>query len=145
MIVLVRYRGFMGTLTGFSTSIGFVIASAVGLPQVFGQTHLWQWSYAVGEFPHRCTYFNCNFKEMIPTIILMLALPKFLPPSPIRLLKEGDEKEALKSLTSFQNKDAALNQLQEFQREIRSERMENRAEIDCIGLLRYFVLFFANH
>jgi hypothetical protein len=73
---------------------------------------------------------------MIPTIILMLALPRFLPASPIRLLKDGDEKEALKSLTSFQNKDAALNQLNEFQREIRSERFEDRVEIDCIGLLR---------
>jgi MFS family permease len=45
----VRYRGFMGTLTGFSTSIGFVVASAIGLPQVFGQAHLWQWSYIVGK------------------------------------------------------------------------------------------------
>jgi SP family myo-inositol transporter-like MFS transporter 13 len=46
----VRYRGFMGTLTGFSTSIGFVVASAIGLPQIFGREHLWQWSYAVGKY-----------------------------------------------------------------------------------------------
>ncbi|KAI6189821.1 Transporter, major facilitator family protein [Aphelenchoides bicaudatus] len=74
---------------------------------------------------------------MVPTIILMLALPKFLPASPIRLLKEGNEKEALKSLTSFQNRDAALNQLHEFQREIRSERIEGQTKIGCIGLLRH--------
>lgn len=39
----VYYRGVMGTLTGFSTSIGFVIASAIGLPQIFGTSDLWHW------------------------------------------------------------------------------------------------------
>lgn len=54
----------MGTLTGFSTSIGkflmlhtdfnvfeisgFVIASAIGLPQFFGQSNLWHYSFLIG-------------------------------------------------------------------------------------------------
>lgn len=67
----------------------------------------------------------------------MAALPKFLPPSPIRLLERGDEKGALKSLTTFQNKDAALYQLQEFRREIRSKDFVDKGEVGCIELSRY--------
>uniref|UniRef100_A0A915D663 Major facilitator superfamily (MFS) profile domain-containing protein n=1 Tax=Ditylenchus dipsaci TaxID=166011 RepID=A0A915D663_9BILA len=46
----VKYRGLMGTMTGFSTSIGFVIASGVGLPQVFGN-ELWHWAYILEMLP----------------------------------------------------------------------------------------------
>jgi predicted MFS family arabinose efflux permease len=111
----------MGTLTGFSTSIGFVIASAIGLPQCFGRDDVWHWSFAL---------------EIIPTIILMISLHGFLPKSPIRSLKKGDEKEALNSLTFFQNKEAAMSQLSEFQREIRNERFEDRRDVGCIGLMK---------
>lgn len=38
----------MGTLTGFSTSIGFVVASAVGLPSILGNNQYWEWAYILG-------------------------------------------------------------------------------------------------
>lgn len=40
----------MGTLTGFATSIGFVLASAIGLPHVLGSSLLWHWAYIIGNF-----------------------------------------------------------------------------------------------
>ena len=48
IMYLVEYRGFMGTLTGFATSIGFVVASGVGLPQVLGNAQSWHWTYILG-------------------------------------------------------------------------------------------------
>lgn len=39
----------MGTLTGFSTSIGFVVASAVGLPTLLGNDEYWHWAYLLGS------------------------------------------------------------------------------------------------
>lgn len=97
------------------------MASAIGLPQCLGTESLWHWSFVL---------------EAIPTFILLIALPTFLPISPIRLLKKGDEKEALNSLTFFQNKDAAIDQLNEFQREIHNERFKDQTEVGCIGLIR---------
>lgn len=47
---LVKYRGFMGTLTGFATSIGFVVASGIGLPHILGSALLWHWAYIIGKF-----------------------------------------------------------------------------------------------
>ncbi|KAI6228927.1 MFS domain-containing protein [Aphelenchoides fujianensis] len=105
------YRGLMGTLTGFSTSIGFVAASGVGLPQVFGQQTGWWRMFAV---------------EMIPSLILLLSLLLFLQKSPVRLLKEGKQKEALRSLELFHSKAEAADRLAQLEREARGSRTTDR-------------------
>lgn len=88
---------------------------------------------------------------MIPTLILLIALVKFLPESPVRLLKEGDEnealkkndeREALKSLQFFQNEHAAVEQLDELQREVRNKRLGDREDLGCMGLIRSVFLRF---
>lgn len=40
----------MGTLTGFATSVGFVVASGIGLPHILGSSTLWHWAYILGIF-----------------------------------------------------------------------------------------------
>ncbi|CAD5224951.1 unnamed protein product [Bursaphelenchus okinawaensis] len=98
-----KYRGFMGTMTGFSTSIGFVLASGIGLPQVLGQDHLWHYAYMI---------------EILPSAILTLSLLLFLPTSPVEALKKGNAKEALICLETFCDKGTAFNQLAQMEQEI---------------------------
>uniref|UniRef100_A0A914EEI2 Major facilitator superfamily (MFS) profile domain-containing protein n=1 Tax=Acrobeloides nanus TaxID=290746 RepID=A0A914EEI2_9BILA len=101
----INYRGTMGTLTGFANSVGFVFASAIGLPQVFGQYHLWQWTYVM---------------EMIPTIVLILAMGFLLHESPVFLLKNAKEKEAIKCLEWYYPKPLAAKRLAELVKETNS-------------------------
>lgn len=49
-ITPIRYRGFMGSLTGFSKSVGFVLASGIGIPQIMGTAELWPWAFLIGGF-----------------------------------------------------------------------------------------------
>ncbi|KAI6236925.1 General substrate transporter domain containing protein [Aphelenchoides besseyi] len=106
----IRYRGSMGTLTGFATSIGYVAASGIGLPTLLGKSHLWRWAYII---------------ETVPSLIQMVSLACFLRQTPIRLLKAGYEKEALRSLQLFHTKTEALNQLEILEREVNSTKDEN--------------------
>lgn len=45
----IQCRGFMGSLTGFSKSIGFVLASGIGIPQFLGTSTLWHWAFLIGK------------------------------------------------------------------------------------------------
>ncbi|VDM99517.1 unnamed protein product, partial [Onchocerca ochengi] len=63
-----RFRGLIGTLTGLSTNIGALIASAFGLPQIFGSKNLWPYGY---------------YMEMIPCLMLICYAIFFLHESPL--------------------------------------------------------------
>ncbi|VDM49902.1 unnamed protein product [Toxocara canis] len=94
-------RGFMGTLAGLSTNIGFVIASALGLPQVLGTPTLWP---------------LCFYLEIIPCVVLVLFSVFVLYESPVEFLRRGDEKEARNAISTYyrheQQNSETIKQLQ---------------------------------
>uniref|UniRef100_F1KXB7 Solute carrier family 2, facilitated glucose transporter member 7 n=1 Tax=Ascaris suum TaxID=6253 RepID=F1KXB7_ASCSU len=94
-------RGCMGTLAGLSTNIGFVIASALGLPQLLGTPILWP---------------LCFYVEIIPCIILLLFSIFMLNESPVEFLRRGDEKQARTAISFYyrpeQHNNETMKQLQ---------------------------------
>ncbi|VDO81625.1 unnamed protein product [Haemonchus placei] len=47
----VAYRGVVGSFGGFSTNVGFILASALGLPDVFGSKTLWAYAFYIEALP----------------------------------------------------------------------------------------------
>lgn len=89
----------MGTLTGFSTSIGFVVASAVGLPSILGNDEYWHWAYFLGWF--FLNFILKFFLESIPSIFFVFVLLIFLFDSPFYSIKKGRIEEARKCLKFY--------------------------------------------
>ncbi|VDN05809.1 unnamed protein product [Thelazia callipaeda] len=81
----VSCRGFMGTLIGLSTNIGAILASAIGLPQIFGTDNLWPYAYYV---------------ELIACIMHVLYSTFFLQENPKYFLRRENEQSANKE-TNF--------------------------------------------
>ncbi|VDK53933.1 unnamed protein product [Anisakis simplex] len=79
-------RGFMGTLAGLSINIGFLLASAFGLPQLFGTPSGWP---------------LCFFAEMIPSAVLLVVSLFALFESPLEYLRRGDDLKARKAIDAY--------------------------------------------
>ncbi|TKR86415.1 hypothetical protein L596_011011 [Steinernema carpocapsae] len=85
-IAPISLRGFMGTMIGFSTNIGFVSASALGLSQLLGHSDRWQYAYAL---------------EVLPCVILFLSTFFFFYESPFFLLRTNKRSEAAEAVLIF--------------------------------------------
>uniref|UniRef100_A0A0R3RWW7 MFS domain-containing protein n=1 Tax=Elaeophora elaphi TaxID=1147741 RepID=A0A0R3RWW7_9BILA len=83
----VCFRGLMGTLTGLFTNIGALLASMVGLPQIFGTNYLCPYGYYV---------------EMIPCLMLICYAIFFLHESPLYFVKRMN-RSAVKKAVEFYN------------------------------------------
>ncbi|KAK6109222.1 Sugar transporter family protein [Brugia pahangi] len=84
----VCFRGLMGTLTGLSTNIGALLASMIGMPQIFGTKNLWPYGY---------------FMEMIPCLMLICYAIFILHESPLYFLKQMNENAAKESIQFYNN------------------------------------------
>ncbi|VIO99404.1 Uncharacterized protein BM_BM4938 [Brugia malayi] len=78
----------MGTLTGLSTNIGALLASMIGMPQIFGTKNLWPYGY---------------FMEMIPCLMLICYAIFILHESPLYFLKQMNENAAKESIQFYNN------------------------------------------
>uniref|UniRef100_A0A7E4UZJ2 MFS domain-containing protein n=1 Tax=Panagrellus redivivus TaxID=6233 RepID=A0A7E4UZJ2_PANRE len=108
----VRYRGFMGSLTGFSKSIGFVLASGIGIPQFLGTADLWHWAFLL---------------ECIPSITVLIGMALVFYDSPVYLLKKGDEKGAHKCLELYHSKTRASQRVPELYAELEKYKQRKDA------------------
>uniref|UniRef100_A0A1I8ER31 MFS domain-containing protein n=1 Tax=Wuchereria bancrofti TaxID=6293 RepID=A0A1I8ER31_WUCBA len=84
----VCFRGLMGTLTGLSTNIGALLASMIGMPQIFGTKNLWPYGY---------------YMEMIPCLMLICYAIFILHESPLYFLKQMNESAAKESIQFYNN------------------------------------------
>ncbi|XGW03616.1 hypothetical protein V3C99_015082 [Haemonchus contortus] len=92
----VAYRGVVGSFGGFSTNVGFILASALGLPDVFGSKTLWAYAFYI---------------EALPCLILIIANVSWFCDSPVYLLRNGDENRTYRALTAYCGRRAAPNEM----------------------------------
>ncbi|KAK0406030.1 hypothetical protein QR680_018326 [Steinernema hermaphroditum] len=76
----IALRGTMGTTIGFSTNVGFVSASALGLPHLLGHPD-----------------------QLIPCVVLLLSTVFFFHESPFFLLRSHKRAEAAESVLAHRN------------------------------------------
>uniref|UniRef100_A0A915PZG0 Major facilitator superfamily (MFS) profile domain-containing protein n=1 Tax=Setaria digitata TaxID=48799 RepID=A0A915PZG0_9BILA len=113
----VCYRGIMGALSGLSTNIGALLASMLGLPQIFGTNNLWPYCYLL---------------EVISCLMFICHAIFFLHESPLYFLKRMNEKcakEAIKFYNpkvNYQDDDGIVrssdeDEIEKFQVQLRNE------------------------
>ncbi|PIO61407.1 hypothetical protein TELCIR_17071 [Teladorsagia circumcincta] len=88
----VAYRGVIGSFGGFSTNIGFIFASALGLPDVFGSKTSWPYAF---------------YLEALPCMILIIVNVSWFCDSPVFLLRSGDESRTYQALSAYCGRAAA--------------------------------------
>ncbi|KAK5976272.1 Solute carrier family 2 facilitated glucose transporter member 7 [Trichostrongylus colubriformis] len=88
----VAYRGVIGSFGGFSTNIGFIFASSLGLPDVFGTKTSWPYAFYI---------------EALPCLILIIVNVCWFCDSPVYLLRSGKESLTYQSLTAYCGRQAA--------------------------------------
>uniref|UniRef100_A0AC34F7S7 Major facilitator superfamily (MFS) profile domain-containing protein n=1 Tax=Panagrolaimus sp. ES5 TaxID=591445 RepID=A0AC34F7S7_9BILA len=108
----IRFRGVMGSLTGFSKSIGFVLASGIGIPQILGTSDLWHWAYLI---------------ECVPSIMVLIGMLFFFYDSPVYLIKNGEDKQAYKCLELYHTTNRAQQRMPEIYAELERDK-RNHAE-----------------
>jgi sugar porter (SP) family MFS transporter len=119
----IRFRGFMGSLTGFSKSIGFVLASGIGIPQILGTKDAWHWAYLI---------------ECIPSIFVLLGMLFVFYDSPVFLIKNGEDKEAYKCLELYHSSHRAQQRLPEIYAELeRDKRNHAEGKTTLAAMLNY--------
>lgn len=105
----------MGTLTGLSTNIGALLASMIGLPQIFGTNNLWPYGY---------------YMEMIPCLMLVCYAIFFLHESPLYFLKRMDENAAKEAIKFYNRKDD-----RQINEQIERLEMQQRNENDMRNII----------
>lgn len=76
----------MSSLAGVVTNIGFVIASVLGLPEIFGTSTLWHYAYGI---------------EIIPCVLSLVYSLFVLRESPKFYLVRNDMESALQSINYY--------------------------------------------
>ncbi|CAJ0581867.1 unnamed protein product, partial [Mesorhabditis spiculigera] len=84
-----KFRGIIGSFGGFSTNIGYIIASALGLPFVLGEKAHWPVAFVL---------------ESLPSIVLIVGSISIFHESPVFLLKQNHEEAARQSLAAYHGK-----------------------------------------
>uniref|UniRef100_A0A914X5R6 Major facilitator superfamily (MFS) profile domain-containing protein n=1 Tax=Plectus sambesii TaxID=2011161 RepID=A0A914X5R6_9BILA len=106
----IKFRGFMGMLIGMAVSMGFILGSVFGLPQVFGTAELWPVAFYI---------------EATPTILLLIFLMRARE-TPTYLLVVGQRDEARQSIVYYHGADAnveAVIKTIEQELELQTEQM----------------------
>ncbi|RCN48231.1 transporter, major facilitator family protein [Ancylostoma caninum] len=101
----VAYRGVISSFGGLSTNIGFIFASALGLPTILGTKTSWPYAFYV---------------EAIPCLVLIVMNVSWFRDSPVYLLRKGDDRNTYKSLTAYCGFDAAPYEMQRVANEVKS-------------------------
>uniref|UniRef100_A0A0N5A8V5 MFS domain-containing protein n=1 Tax=Syphacia muris TaxID=451379 RepID=A0A0N5A8V5_9BILA len=88
-----KCRGLMGTMSGLATNIGFTIASALGLPMLFGSTDYWPLAF---------------YMELIPCIIHLIMIIFVVVESPVYFLRRNQETNARNSASLYYRNKASI-------------------------------------
>lgn len=107
----VSFRGLMGTLAGLSTNVGALLASLIGMPQIFGTKNLWPLSYLV---------------EMIPCLMLTCYAVFILHESPLYCLERMDELSAENAIQFYNNVKNSRQMIEQTKNLIAKQRDEKR-------------------
>ncbi|KJH40295.1 hypothetical protein DICVIV_13764 [Dictyocaulus viviparus] len=106
----VAYRGVISSFGGFSTNIGFIFASALGLPNVFGHSTLWPYAYYIEAAP--CLIFYQK-------ILIMMNITWFHD-SPVFLLRNSNELKTQESLIAYCGYETVHNEMQRVMNEVKT-------------------------
>ncbi|KHJ86896.1 transporter, major facilitator family protein [Oesophagostomum dentatum] len=101
----VAYRGVISSFGGFSTNIGFIFASALGLPTVLGNRTAWPYAFYI---------------EAVPCLILIVMNLCWFRDSPVYLLRKGDDRATYKSLTAYCGSDLAPYEMERVANEVKT-------------------------
>ncbi|KAK6754236.1 hypothetical protein RB195_013311 [Necator americanus] len=101
----VAYRGVISSFGGLSTNIGFIFASALGLPTILGTKTSWPYAF---------------YLEAVPCIILIIMNIGWFRDSPVFLLRKGDDTNTYKALTAYCGFDAAPYEMERVANEVKS-------------------------
>ncbi|KAE9550205.1 hypothetical protein FO519_006592 [Halicephalobus sp. NKZ332] len=125
----IMYRGFMGSLTGFSKSIGFVLASGIGIPQVLGTKELWHWAFLI---------------ECFPSIVILIGMFFVFYDSPVYLIKKGEDKKAHKCLELYHSKPDVDQRIPEIYSELEKNERKGKVTLNsifhCVPTRKAFII-----
>ncbi|VDD85571.1 unnamed protein product [Enterobius vermicularis] len=86
-------RGLMGTMAGLATNIGFTVASALGLPTVFGCKNYWPILF---------------YLELIPCLLHLFLLVISVVESPQYFLRKNNEEDARNALSLYSHNKSSI-------------------------------------
>lgn len=101
----VAYRGVISSFGGFSTNIGFIFASGLGLPGALGNKSSWPYAFYI---------------EALPCLILIIANLAWFCDSPVYLLRKGDESRTRQSLLAYCGRSAVPYEMERVITEVKS-------------------------
>ncbi|CAI4223602.1 unnamed protein product [Auanema sp. JU1783] len=101
----VCHRGIIGSIGGFSTNIGFIMAGGLGIPLALGTDDKWPLPY---------------YLESIPCLIAMTAIVFWFYDSPVYLLKTGNIAAAQAACHAYSGNDE--DSLEKIQLELKNQQ-----------------------